>query len=217
MPECRSCGKRRSRRSNSAGTPALRHSGPVAIRHCTCRSSRPCERHTPRRRPSRPRRRPIRWPRRRRSDCGTSATPVPGLRRRRAGKGFRYRGRRRPAGPRPRDPAADQGAGDPAGVDRRLDLPVAPRAHPGHGPRREGAQAVPLPSPLARGARRDQVRPHARLRPRPRAVRAADRRRPGPARACRAKGAGHRRPPAGDDADPRRQRGVRPRQSAPSA
>ena len=39
------------------------------------------------------------------------------------------------------------------------------RPHPGHGPRRARTQAVPLSPALARGARRDEVRPHARVRP----------------------------------------------------
>ena len=42
----------------------------------------------------------------------------------------------------------------------------ARRPPPGHRARRARTQAVPLPPALARGARRDQVRPHARVRPR---------------------------------------------------
>ena len=53
---------------------------------------------------------------------------------------------------------ADQGAGNPAGVDGRLDLPFRRRSHPGHGPRREGPQAVPLSRALSRGAGKHQIR-----------------------------------------------------------
>ena len=42
--------------------------------------------------------------------------------------------------------------------------PRARRPHPGDRPRRPRPQAVPLPPALARGPRRDQVRPHGRLR-----------------------------------------------------
>ena len=53
--------------------------------------------------------------------------------------------------------AAHSVARHPTGLDRRLDLPVAPRPSPGHRARCEGAQAVPLPPTLAAGARRGQV------------------------------------------------------------
>ena len=46
----------------------------------------------------------------------------------------------------------DPGARDPAGLDRRLDLPARRRPPPGHRPRRPGPQAVPLP-PAWREAR----------------------------------------------------------------
>ena len=91
--------------------------------------------------------------------------------------------------------------------------PIAERPPAGDRPRRPRPQAVPLPPALARGPRRDQVRPHDRLRPGAAARSAAASRRdlatPG---AAAREGAGHRRPPARDDADPRRQRGVRPGQ-----
>ena len=69
----------------------------------------------------------------------------------------RDRSRHAPAHPR---------AGDSAGVDGRVDLRRARRAHPGRRPRRARAQAVSLPRALARDARRDEVHAHARLRPR---------------------------------------------------
>ena len=100
-----------------------------------------------------------------------------------------------------------------AGLDRRLDLPLAQRAHPGHRPRRARPQAVPLPSELAGGAGRDQVRPDAGLQ------RGAARRsgtgsssdlgRAGPAAG---EGARHRGAAAGVHLHPRRQRRVRPDQ-----
>ena len=89
---------------------------------------------------------------------------TPGIHRVRAGRGFRY-------------VAAD---GSPVRdfVTRRriraLAIPPAwtevwicagaRGAHPGHWPRRQGAQAVPLPRSLARDAGRDQVRPAGSLR-----------------------------------------------------
>ena len=51
------------------------------------------------------------------------------------------------------DPGPHPQAGHPAGLDRRLDLPARQRPHPGHRPRREGPQAVPLPRRLERGPR----------------------------------------------------------------
>ena len=55
--------------------------------------------------------------------------------------------------------------------------PQAQRPHPGDRARRQRPQAVPLPPRLARGARRDEVRAHDRLRAaRCRAIRAARRR-----------------------------------------
>ena len=79
--------------------------------------------------------------------------------------------------------------------------------------RRPGAtartQAISLSPALARGARRGQIRQDAGLRPRPAAIRArveADLARPRPAART---GAGGGRAAAGDDAVPRRQRGIR--------
>ena len=89
----------------------------------------------------------------RRVDCSG-----PGIRRRRRGKGFEYldadgaridRAERDRAHPRARDPARLGG---------RLDLPLSDGPHPGHRHRRRGAQAVPLPRPLARAPRRGEVR-----------------------------------------------------------
>ncbi len=53
-----------------------------------------------------------------------------------------------------RDPAPDQGARHPAGLDRRLDLPLAERPPAGDRPGRARAQAVPLPPAMADPARR---------------------------------------------------------------
>jgi hypothetical protein len=60
--------------------------------------------------------------------------------------------------PRPRDAGTHQGAGDPAGLDRRLDLPFADRPPPGHRTGRPRPQAIPLSRPLPQGPRRPQVR-----------------------------------------------------------
>src|SRR5581483_10941543 len=66
---------------------------------------------------------------------------------------------------RHRGVGSDQGPGDPAGLERRLDLPLAGRPPPGGGCRRPGPAAVPLPRPLAGPARRREVRADDRLRP----------------------------------------------------
>ena len=94
-----------------------------------------------------------------------------------------------------------------------MDLPASARPPAGHRPRRPRAQAVPLSPALARGARRGEIRPAARVRG-------------GAARRCatasppicgaaglpreKVRGHGGRAPRA--HADPRRQRGVRARQ-----
>ena len=116
--------------------------------------------------------------------------------------------RRRPPRDRSRHAPAHPRAGDPAGVDGRVDLPVAQRSRAGLRPRRARAQAVPLSRPLARDARREQVRAHAGLRSRAAAHSRAGRARPGPARLAAREGPGHARAPARDDADPDRQRSV---------
>ena len=136
----------------------------------------------------------------------------PGIRRRRAGRGFSYIG---PDGQRVTN--KDQVAWirslaiPPAWTDVWIcTSPTRPPA--GHRARRARPQAVPLPPRLARGARRGQVRPHDRLRPgaarhpAPRGCRPAQAR---PAARARAGGRGSA---AGEDADAGRQRGIRPRQ-----
>ena len=113
----------------------------------------------------------------------------PGITEARPGKAFRYLD----AEGRPiRDEetlAADQEPGHPAGLDRRLDLALAAGPHPGDRPRRQGAQAISLPPPLAHRARREQVRSDDRLRPRPCRGSASDLERdlalPGPAARAR--------------------------------
>ena len=86
----------------------------------------------------------------------------PGIRRRRAGKGFAYY---RPDGALIRERGElrrirrDR---DPTGLDGRVDRPESARPHPRHRPGRPRAQAVPLPPRLARRSRRQQVRPDAR-------------------------------------------------------
>ena len=88
----------------------------------------------------------------------------PGYRRRRAGRGFAYYDERRRADQgRPGRP--DPGAGHPAGLAGRLDLPLAQRAHPGHRGRRRRPAAVPLPRPVAGPPRRGEARAGAGDRP----------------------------------------------------
>ena len=59
---------------------------------------------------------------------------------------------------------AHRRAGDPARVDRGVDLPGSPRSPPGHGTRRARPEAVPVPPRVAAAAGGGQVRPAARLR-----------------------------------------------------
>ena len=83
------------------------------------------------------------------------------------GHGLAIHRARRADDPRSRRHVPHPRPGHPARVARRVDLPQRPRPHPGHRPRREGPQAVPVPRALPPGARRGQVRPHARLRAAP--------------------------------------------------
>ena len=109
----------------------------------------------------------------------------------------------------PRHPQAHPRARHPAGLDQRLDLRERQWPHPGHRARRQGAQAIPLPCGLSRGARGSEVRAHAPVR-----QGAADNSRHRgrayePARPVAAEGACDRRAPSGSDADPGRQRRIR--------
>ena len=58
----------------------------------------------------------------------------PGITRVRSGRGFSYRDPDGATITRSAGAEADRGTGHPAGLDRRLDLPVAERAHPGDRP-----------------------------------------------------------------------------------
>ena len=141
-----------------------------------------------------------------------STDAKPGIARRRAGRGFSYRAA---DGSTIRDSAVIariRALADPAGLDRRLDLPRPARPPPGDRPRRPGPQAVPLPRALARASRRREVRPHDRVRRAPADDPRTGRRRPRPPGPAPREGAGRRRPAARADADPGRQRGVRPAQ-----
>ncbi|CAA9274984.1 MAG: DNA topoisomerase IB (poxvirus type), partial [uncultured Blastococcus sp.] len=109
---------------------------------------------------------------------------------------------RRPPGPHPR-------AGDPAGMARRLDLPLAQRPHPGHRRRRRRPASVPVPRPVAGPAGRGEAR--AGAGDRPPVARRARRRRRRAAHPRSEPGArpGHRDPAAGPRRLPDRQRAVR--------
>ena len=109
-------------------------------------------------------------------------------------------------------PGLDREPGDPARLDGRVDLQPSQRPPPGHRPRRQGTQAVPLPPAVASGPGRGQVRSTPRVRRRP--ARPADVGRgrtssphdgPGPR-------GGRRRAPPGRDPGAGRQRRVRHRQ-----
>ncbi len=126
---------------------------------------------------------------------------VPGLARRRRGRGWQYLDSDDAAVRDEEVLRAHRRAGDPAGVDRRLDLPVPGRPHPGHGHRRGGPQAVPLPPALARAPRPAEVRRHDRLRARAAGPARARRGRPG-----RSRRRAHPRPGAGRGGAPARPR-----------
>ena len=134
---------------------------------------------------------------------------VPGIRRVRHGRGFRYLDEDGAAVDGPRGPRAHPRARHPARVAGRVDQPVPRRAHPGHRHRPGGPQAVPLPPALARAARPREVRRHGPVRPgAARAARA--RRRPDRARRpLRGARAGRRRAPARPRLLPHRLRGLR--------
>ena len=134
----------------------------------------------------------------------------PGITRRRSGRGFTYRDAEG-ATIRDRETIGRiRRAGHPAGLDRRLDLPVAERPPPGDRPRRPRPQAVPLPRGAGSERRgHGQVRPDARVRRGAAAHPAPLRRGPRDARPVAREGPGGRRPAAGADAHPGRQRRVR--------
>jgi hypothetical protein len=75
----------------------------------------------------------------------------PGLTRRRRGRGWSYLDASEP-GWRPRGGGPDRGAGDPSGVDRRLDLPAPNGSSAGRRHRRPRPSPVPLPPGLAASA-----------------------------------------------------------------
>ena len=92
---------------------------------------------------------------------------APGIRRRKSGKGFTYTeaGRRASRPTRRRWSASASLAIPPAWTDVWI-CAEGQRPYPGDRPRRQGPQAVPLPSGFPRGAREHEVRAHARLRAR---------------------------------------------------
>ena len=75
-------------------------------------------------------------------------------------------GRRQP-GARSRDPRPHPHAGDPAGLDRRLDLRRRRRPSAGDGTRSARPQAVPLPRALVGQPRRGEIFEPRRVRARP--------------------------------------------------
>ena len=104
--------------------------------------------------------------------------------------------------------------GDPPGVHGRVDLPQPARAHASHRTRRAGPQTVPLPSALARNGRRQQIRTRDGLRGGAAGHPPAGGRRPGQKRVAARKSPRHGGQAARDDADPRRQRGIRAHEQA---
>jgi hypothetical protein len=73
---------------------------------------------------------------------------------------------RRPRDPRSRHPGPDPDARGAPSVARGLDLLSRRRTCASDGSRRAWPEAVSVPHALARGARRDQARPHGALRAR---------------------------------------------------
>ena len=136
-----------------------------------------------------------------------------GHRRRRAGSGFSYRRRRRQARDRRGDAGTHPGNRDPAGMDRRLDLP---RHRAATSRRRAATRAGAGSTDTTRSGSRlatqtKYERTIAFASALPRLRRRVDARPATPGIAAR-EGPGRDRPAARDDADPGRQRGVRARQ-----
>ncbi len=114
----------------------------------------------------------------------------------------------------PGDPGAHPRAGDPAGMDRCLDLRRSPWPSPGDGARRAGPQAIPLsPRPSARSGRaRNMSISSASPRPLPRIRAGVAARTWRCAGSPRVESTRHHRQSPGDDADTRRQQRLRPGQ-----
>ena len=115
----------------------------------------------------------------------------------------------RRAGHRPGHAGPGPGPGPAAGLARRVDLARPARAHPGHRGRHPGPDPVPLPRPLARAARRPEVRPHAAVRAGPARAARADPARPGSAPAGPGPGGGGRGTPHRPGPVPHRRRALR--------
>ena len=110
--------------------------------------------------------------------------------------------------PRRGDACPDPGAGHPAGLARRVDLPRRAGPSAGRGPRCPGAQAVPLPSGVARSTRRVEVRSDGGVRSRAAQGPTARGAGPCPPGPVEGQGAGRDRVAARDDIHPDRQRSV---------
>ncbi len=137
----------------------------------------------------------------------------PGIRRRRSGRGFAYARPDGSHGPRRGHPVSPPEAGDPARLDRCLDLPRPGRAPPGDRSGRPRSQAVPLSPSLADDARRGEVRATRGLRTGAAPDPTTDGRRPQAARPATREGPGIGRTAARADAHPGRQRRVREAES----
>ena len=137
---------------------------------------------------------------------------VPGIQRIRHGSSFRYIGPDKKVVRNSARSSAHQVAGDPAGVDRRLDF-ARSRAATCRRPAatRAAASSIGI-TQVARGPRRDQVRPHDRRSRRRCPPSAAAPRPTCAARAAAGEGPRRGRQAAREDLHPRRQRRVRARQ-----
>ena len=135
--------------------------------------------------------------------CRTGDHPPPGQERLRLPPA----GRR--AGARHRDAAPHPLAGDPAGLDRCVDLPRPERPSAGDRSRPARPQAIPLSPALARGARRGEIRQAAGLRQGAAADPRPGRSGPEAPRAAARAGAGGHRAADGADLLPRRQHRIR--------
>src|SRR5919106_2323953 len=113
---------------------------------------------------------------------------------------------------RPRRRRPDQGAGHPAGVDRRVGLPAPAGTHPGRGRRRPEPAPVPLPRRVAGRPRPGQARPDARPGPGAASLAAAAAPRPRDRGHGTRSRAGRRRTSAAARPVPGRRRGLRRRQ-----
>src|SRR5262249_16270529 len=112
-------------------------------------------------------------------------------------------------GARRQDTSTHPQARDPSSLERRVDNGESARAPSGDRERREGPQAVPLPSSFSGDDGEHKIRPYARVRGGSAANPQQGQRASRAAEAAAREGHGHCRVSFGDDTDPGRKRQLR--------